>query len=107
MVYTYDEEKTVQENKILFDEYQANPEYIYENMIPEDQDADSRTYTRIKLAIQKESKKLSDFNTAKEQAYTDLETEYNNAKSDAKIALGKIWQEAEDNNYTIPETIEE
>lgn len=60
-------------------------------------EGDMQRYTELKIALKQESAKIKAFNEARDAAFKEL-----NKKHDAeKIALGKVWQEKEDNGYQI------
>jgi len=105
MIYTYDETKTIYENKVLFDAYQLSDEYDWTSQTEEEKKSDDDNYTRIKLGIQKIEKKKANFSTQKEADYAKVEEHFNKLKSDAKILLGQRYQTAEDDDYNIPESI--
>ncbi len=60
-------------------------------------EGDMIKYTELKLAMQKELRKIEVFNLAKEDAYKALEETHDQSR----IELGKLWQTKEDNDYTI------
>lgn len=64
MVYTYDTTKTTDENKVLFDTYQATDSYDFNSLSDADKLADMNTYTRIKLGMGKDSRTFEKWDTA-------------------------------------------
>lgn len=57
---------------------------------------DMKKYTELKIAAAQYENKIVDFNLAKQAAFEALSLQHN----DERIALGKLWQSYEDNDYT-------
>lgn len=72
---------------------QKSASYDFGSMTAEQQDAEQREYTRLKLAAQKEELVLADFYKQREDAFKALEAKY---QSD-RMALSKTWQDKENN----------
>jgi len=79
MTFKYDEKKTAQENKELFDAYQLDENYDWTKLTQEEKDVDNNSYIRIKLAIIKEQnakqkleyKKTEELKVLEEQFHKD------------------------------------
>ena len=62
-------------------------------------DGDMVKYTELKIAVSQEAEKIGKFNAAKQEAFKELSAKHD----DELVALGKLWQGYEDNNYEIPQ----
>ena len=72
---------------------------FYKNLTDEQKIARNLIYTQLKIDVSIEVKKVSDFNVSKDEAFKSLAQEHDAER----IALGKVWQTFEDNDYTIEE----
>jgi len=71
-------------------------EGFYESLTEEEKIARNIEYTQLKINVDIHNKKVAEFQSAKDQAFEELRL----AQDAEKIALGQLWQEAEDNDYT-------
>ena len=63
---------------------------------------DMEMYTDLKVKAAQESKQIVDFYTARDAAFSSLESEYNAER----IELQNLWQLKEDNDYDVDFTPE-
>ena len=76
---------------------QKDAAYDFAGMTEEQQQVEMAEYTKLKIAVVQEQEKIDIFNAAKDVAFNALAEE----ADAARIALGQVWQTAEDNNYTV------
>ena len=88
---------TAQEDYQAFLDAQTEDSYDLESMTEEEQTTEMITYTKLKLAAGKEKVKVAEFSKLKEAAFNDLAIK----QDQERIALGKVWQAYEDNDYTV------
>lgn len=60
-------------------------------------EGDMQLYTELKIAVEKEAKKVADFNLAKEAAFQELAVKHDAERQE----LGTLWQSYEDNDYNV------
>ena len=60
---------------------------------------DMELYTELKIAVDKEAKKKSDFMALREAAFQELAEQHDTERQ----ALATTWQSYEDNDYTVPQ----
>lgn len=96
--FTKDETLTAKENFQAFLDGQKESDYTLGDYAGTEE-GDMKLYTELKLAVEKETKKIADFNTAKQAAFNELAQQHDQERQ----ALATEWQGYEDNDYTIPQ----
>jgi hypothetical protein len=88
---------TAQEEYAAFLANQESANYNFAGMTTEQQDAEMREYTRLKLAAAKEKKMIADFYAARDVALAVVQAA-NNVTYTAALTL---WQAKENNGYDV------